>query len=632
MREETANGGRGALRALRWLGVAAGLTLTACASDGPRGLTAVAGGQAPLVEAKEKPQIDPAVKDGVARALKAIGQMGSAADPALLIGAGVGAGAGIGGAGTEGDEDAERDDAALEQARREAQLEALEQWLEPREESVHGEVLDFYATRDWTPAWVTSTEGRKRARALIGSACGVTGEGLDPSGWSLDEALARLEALERTDADGEGAVPAALEAELALTATFLRIVDDARHGQHDPASVRWLISREDGSRASPHRLLGALAHPERPPDARLPRPAHPQYARLLKARHALETVRARGGWPEVTPGSILKPGDEGPRVVELRRRLAASGELGEHSDTPVFDDALAEALKRFQRNRGLDEDGLVGTATLAALREPVEAQLERIAVNLERLRWLPWPIEGRHLVVNLPDYTLEAKEGARTLFTSPVVVGVEDWQTPIMVSNIVRVEVNPRWTVPPRMAREKIFPKYQASPEEAARGGMRVIDNESGEEVDPVSVDWEAAEPGRYRLVQRPGPGNPMGEVKLPMDNRLMIYLHGTNEPRAFEQSRRALSHGCVRVQALDEVSRFALPEEAHARYAQAREGRRETTLKLDTPLPVYFVYFTAWVDDDGTLQQREDVYGQDARLAKTMRPAEPAEAPRACR
>ncbi len=619
-------------RALGAVGLGLGLTLSGCASDGratpeaDRDMARVGAAGSEAAHRASRPRVDLQVREGVERALKEVGQAGA-------LSLAVGARTGVGGSGNAGDASREADAKAQQ---RDAQLAALSERL-PQDVSaeVRAQVLDFYSARDWSPAWVTSTDGHKRAQTLLQTACEAAAEGLDVGAWKLDDAKARLASVQ--SAHGPEAVPAAVEAELALTAAFLRVVDDLRHGQVDPERVRWLITAESESKSSgddAHALLGELVEKDvTKPKTVLEtvRPEHPQYARLLEAKRALEAVKAKGGWPQVSTGKMLKPGDEDPRVTELRKRLAASGELGEGADleSPLFDDALAEALKRFQRNRGLEEDGALGTATLTALREPVEKQLERIAVNLERLRWLPFGIEGRHLVVNLPDYTLEARDGDKTLFTSPVVVGVDDWQTPIMVSNIVRLEVNPRWTVPPRMTREKIFPKYQAAPDELPQS-MRIIDRETGDEVDPAEVDWESAEPGQYRFVQRSGPNNPMGGVKLAMDNRFMIFLHGTNEPQAFEQTRRALSHGCVRVKALDEVSRFALPDDEHARYDEARESGRETTLKLEEPLPVYFVYFTAWVDEEGTLQQRPDIYGRDARTAQAM--GERAGSPLACR
>jgi murein L,D-transpeptidase YcbB/YkuD len=501
--------------------------------------------------------------------------------------------------------------------------EAVALRLSDFDDQAREEVAAFYAARDAKPAWLNHEADRQKGRALLAAACQALDDGLDPSAWPVAAAGERLAA-----ASPGSSLEDLVDAELYLTATLLAYARDLRHGQVDPGEVRWRIDPEEAGQPPAHRvLLAALKSAD--PAAAL-RPAHPGYAPLRESLRELREVQSQGGWPEVDPGPVLEPGVEDERVAQVRARLAASGEWQGDTASPVFDEALQAAVLRFQANRGLEQDGKVGPETLRALREPVDAQVLRVRLNLERLRWLPDGIEGRHVVVNVPAYELEAKDGDRTVLQSPVVVGVSDWATPVMVSNIVRLEVNPEWRVPPRMTREEVFPKAQAEPSWVRRNNMQVIERATGRTVDPGEVDWENAGPSDYRFVQRAGPQNPMGEVKLAMDNRFSVYLHGTPDTEAFEQSGRALSHGCVRVKELDALTRFVLPRGDHRTYAQALETGEETWLELDAPVPVYFVYLTAWVAEDGTLQQRPDLYGRDRRLARAL--GEPDEDALACR
>ncbi len=479
------------------------------------------------------------------------------------------------------------------------------------DDAMREQVRAFYAARDGEPAWVDA-KSHERAQALLAAACDATTEGLDPTRWPLEDAQQTLQTHD-------------VASELFVTATLLQVAHDLRYGQVEPDDMRWNIERE---KRPPHELL-ADALEERDPAAAL-RPRHPLYAPLLEAAASLDQLAARGGWPKVSAGPVLEEGDEDPRVVEVKRRLAATGELEGDVDSPLFDADLAEALRTFQRRNGLEEDGKVGGNTQRALSATPADWAKQVRVNLERLRWLPEEIEGRHVVVNVAGYELEAKDGEKVLFRSPVVVGEAGWATPVMVSGIVRLEVNPKWNVPPRMTRERILPRVQEDPEYPLRNGMTVIDRTTGQAVDPRTVDWTVMEPGQHRFVQRAGPRNPMGEVKLAMDNRFQIYLHGTPEPEAFEQSRRALSHGCVRVKELDALSRFVLPRDVHGEYADALETGEEAWLELAEPLPVYFVYVTAWVDEGGTLQLRPDPYGRDRRLARAL--GAPDEGALACR
>jgi murein L,D-transpeptidase YcbB/YkuD len=291
---------------------------------------------------------------------------------------------------------------------------------------------------------------------------------------------------------------------------------------------------------------------------------------------------------------------------------------------------LRDAVKRFQAGNGLDEDGRVGNGTLAALNVPAVFRAAQIAANMERWRWMPPQFERRYIAVNVPDQSLAFVREGRAVLTSRVIVGRKASPTPITRSAIVAVVANPPWNIPGDIAARDLLPQLRKNPNYLALKHMVVTDGPQG---DPYgrTIDWRKIIPAEfpYAIRQLPGPDTALGALMLDSPNDFDVYLHDTPNKKWFESDEREISNGCVRVQQIFPLASLALTDDAAngvARLNQAVKSRETQRLALDSPLPVYFLYWTALAGPDGKVGFRPDIYGRDApliaRLTKAGRSA----------
>jgi murein L,D-transpeptidase YcbB/YkuD len=264
---------------------------------------------------------------------------------------------------------------------------------------------------------------------------------------------------------------------------------------------------------------------------------------------------------------------------------------------------------------------------------PADARIRQIAVNLERWRWLPRSLESRYLVVNAADATLAVIEDGRLRLASRVVVGDELHPTPVVRAEVGALVFNPPWTVPTSIVVEEFLPKLRANPRFLADNDIMILDRRQ----DPYGlvVDWTAVSAERFpfRLQQRPGGWNPLGRLRFASPNRFDVYLHDTPLPELFQRADRALSHGCVRVERARELAALVLAGQAAGRpeaVERAMAGGVTSVVAVARPLPVYLLYWTAFVDDEGRLQLREDPYDRDGRVAAALARSPFARAPAA--
>lgn len=340
---------------------------------------------------------------------------------------------------------------------------------------------------------------------------------------------------------------------------------------------------------------------------------------LAAARETLAAQVAAGGWPLVGSGETLRPGSADPRVPALRRRLAAGGErAGDDESGDLYGPELEAAVRRFQQRHGLLVDGIVGRATLAALDLPAADRLRQVDASLARRRQLPAELGERYLLVNLPAFRLEAVEKGRPVLAMDVVVGRPSMPSPEVVSQVTHLVVNPYWNVPASIASRELAPRESAEPGYLASLGIRVFAGPGGEgELAPEAIDWPAVTRGEQRLFLRqdPGPRNSLGRLSMLMPNDDDICLHDTPEKGAFARSRRALSHGCIRLGDAAALAAYLLRDEpawSVEALAAAIAGGKRREIRLPSPMPIYLVYWTAWIAADGELEFRDDVYRRD--------------------
>jgi murein L,D-transpeptidase YcbB/YkuD len=347
---------------------------------------------------------------------------------------------------------------------------------------------------------------------------------------------------------------------------------------------------------------------------------------------------AAGGWKPL-PRSVqgTRVGDAGPNVLALAERLTIGGDHGQPAGE-VFDPVLEAALKRFQRRHGLTQTGAVGPLTLRALNVPAAIRLRQLRATMARMANNGFPFPDKYVVVNIPAAIVEAVVGGQVARRHIAVVGRPDRPSPVLDSVIPLVTLNPTWTVPPGILRKDIMPKVRRNLGFLAQNNMRVFDA-AGNELDPASIDWSGNSGINFWVRQDPGPTNALGAVRIDMPNTRAVYLHDTPKKELFGNDLRFNSSGCARVQDVADLAAWLLDESGISRRDIQRgiDAERTINLRLVRPVPVAWVYLTAWGDDQGDVQFRDDVYGLDDSTSDVQattlaprppRPATVAQAP----
>jgi len=479
-------------------------------------------------------------------------------------------------------------------------------------------VAEFYAQRGFRPAWARP----EQAGALLALVEDSRTHGLDPADYH-GELLRRAAA--------GAAIGSAADRELVFTDALVRLAYHLRFGKANPRELYpdWNFSRTLGA-IEPVPALEALVASARLQEA-VERfgPRLVIYRDLRRALARYRASEAAGGWSQVPPGPTLDPGMRDPRTATLRARLAASGDLAEAdaAEPGLFDAPLEAAVRRFQLRHGLEDDGRVGRKTIAALNVGVVQRIDEIRANLERLRWVAQDIAGDFLVVDIAGFTASLYLDGSPAWHSRVVVGRPFRRTPAFRATMDHLVLNPTWTVPPTIFREDVLPKLVRDPGYLATHAMRVVDR-TGRPVDAAAIDWSAyrARGFPHEIVQAPGGGNPLGQVKFMFPNPHSVYLHDTPAKTLFEKAERAFSSGCIRIERPLELAALLLDDserwtaEALAAAIAGLVATGETlTVPVRRKVAVLLLYFTAAPYGDGDVQFRRDLYGRDARVLAAL-------------
>lgn len=467
-----------------------------------------------------------------------------------------------------------------------------------------------YVGENLSPYWLDDNGLNDRGQQALATLHGAQAHGISPNRYHVDD----IEALLVNDTSPEQLA----QADLLISAGLVHLAQDLNAGI---------------SKANWHDALGAT---DTRPDAATLWPAiytsdsladymqtqaphHTLYTSLQSALADYVAIAQRGGWPQIEAGPSLKPGMTDARTASLAKLLILTGDL--KSDTAPtgtrYEGALVEAVKHFQEHHGLEADGAVGPATLAALNVPVQQRIDQIRVTLDQLRQLPDALGDKYVLINLPAYRLSAVEHGKEVLNMNVVVGQPTRPTPGFTNAITQAVFNPTWSVPTRIAREDFPRKLQANPDFLAQNGFSVSQN--GVPVDVSEVNWQNV--SSYSLRQSSGHGNALGKIKFPLPDNQSVYLHDTAHRELFAQADRALSSGCIRLAHPEDLTQFVL---------NGNEGwdkeRIERTYAATTPrtvsvkaVPVYAVYWTAWADKEGTPYFYRDIYKRDGRVIAAL-------------
>ncbi len=482
----------------------------------------------------------------------------------------------------------------------------------------------LYKARNATPLWVENGKPNANARSLVDAIASADKEGLR----SADYDLAGLSsALRQTYDSGKVTVGKLAALELRLSGLYLEYGSDMLVGRVDPQLINDGFLAKTRRKTADSILLAAASEDKFAGMIGELRPRSRQYQALLDGLADYRAIADSGGWKEI-PGGAIKPGERSSRIMLLRARLAATGDLGSAKGDSVYDDELNTAVNHFRARHNLPPGKGVDKATLAALNVPVERRVEQIELNLDRLRWVPNDFGDRYVLVNIPEFQLHAFDGGKEVLTMRVVVGKDyEHATPVFADTISEVVFHPDWNVPKSIATKEIIPQVREDKDYLAEHGYEVVDREHPNvPLDPDDVDWDADTADFHYLIrQGPGERNALGNIKFLFPNRFAVYMHATPATGLFKERDRAASHGCVRLENPEAFARFVLAgnnEWDNARIHEALADTVQESVRVTNQVPVYLLYLTAF-PRDGQVQFRDDVYGSDRRaLARIKEPA----------
>ncbi|OVE81349.1 hypothetical protein BVY03_03960 [bacterium K02(2017)] len=354
------------------------------------------------------------------------------------------------------------------------------------------------------------------------------------------------------------------------------------------------------------------------------------YQKMRETLKYYKELKKQGEWTKLPKeGKKWIKGDTGPHIAALKSRLRRTGELTQKKSTDenLFDEELEIAVKKYQKQHGLNEDGVVGIYTWQGLNLSINDRILQLKTNMERYRWLPQSLGERHIFVNIPDYKIRVVEKGKTKLTLRGVVGNTKWRTPVFQDEMEFLVLNPRWNVPPKITKKETLPKIQKDPSYIEKMNFKVFKKENGKRVviDPKSVDWSQAQSSDYFFSQKSGSGNALGRIKFMFPNKYSIYIHDTPSKYLFKRDVRAYSHGCIRLEnplelAENLLEKIEKPQWDMSRLKKVIGTNQLKSVKLPKKVPIHLYYLTAWADEFGQMQYRKDIYGYDKKLARALK------------
>jgi L,D-transpeptidase YcbB len=486
----------------------------------------------------------------------------------------------------------------------------------------------FYEPAGYVPAWVQGGQLAPQVLPLVEVFKDAWKKGLDPEDYDASRWEERIRTLQ-----GSANGPVVARFDVAFTVSIMRYVSDLRIGRINPTHFKFGLSVEQKKYDLAEFLRDRIMTTSSP-GAVLDQ-VEPPFGGYRRTEQALiryiELARSDDGekLPEVT--KPIDPGQSYAGVPRLARFLRLVGDLPPDatlpSDTQTYSGPLVDAVKRFQRRHGLDDDGRLGPATIKQMNVPLQDRVRQLQLTLERWRWLPAEFSAPPIIVNIPDFRLRVlDENGKVTMDMRVVVGkAMRTQTPVFTRDMTYVVLRPYWNIPPSILRGEIIPALQRDRSYIAKKRFEVTTYDgkvvtSGEVSDEVLAQLRA---GKLTVRQKPGPTNALGLVKLMFPNEYNVYLHSTPSQELFSRSRRDFSHGCIRVEKPAELAAWALRNNSGWTLERVQQGMQsgkdDVTVSLVKKIPVFIVYGTALAYENGEVHFSDDIYGHDAQLAAAL-------------
>ena len=476
------------------------------------------------------------------------------------------------------------------------------------------DIAAFYQAYGYKSVWTgRSSRERSRRQALIKTLANASSHGLPAGRYDSAGLQAKMKAARGPRERGT--------VEVEISRVFLQYARDLQTGALIPSRVNSAIVRKVPYRdrtsylvnlvkSSPSEFFKALA------------PKTMEYDALLKEKLRLERLLGKGGWGTTVPAKSLKPGQSGASVVVLRNRLMLMGFM-KRSSIQTYDDDMKLAVQKFQAAHGLSTDGIAGPATMPEVNKSVQMRLRSVIVAMERERWFNRERGGRHILVNIPDFTVKIVDNNEVTFKTRSVVGaIGTDRSTVEFSDLMEyIVINPSWYVPRSIATLEFLPALQI---DSSSIPQIEITNEEGLVVDSANVNFSLfnAENFPFTMRQPPSKGNALGLVKFIFPNPYNIYLHDTPAKNLFSLEVRAFSHGCVRLADPFDFAYALLAKEVgnpKEFFQEQLATGEEQQVYLESSVPIHIIYRTAFTTAEGHTQYRRDIYGRDAQVWKAL-------------
>ena len=489
--------------------------------------------------------------------------------------------------------------------------------VNPISNSVSKEVVEFYSKRNNQLGWFNQNGMTCAAPNFHNQLQNYSRDFADNSlnNKALDVMMSSFEADEK---EFMSKIDDVEKLDLLLTVTFFKYAQKVYGGTTKSAfDYEWFIPRKkkDYQMVLDSLVSSALCE-------KLQEPLNQQYIRLKDKLRQYRIIQKKGGFPViVTTKKIFVVGQSDSSLLNIKQHLLLSGDLKINDKTIVYTDSLKTAVQLFQRRMGLLESGKIDKLTLQELNQPIDFRIKQMMVNMERLRWIPEKMESNYLLINIPEYRLHIFENEKQIWQTNVVVGKAVTKTSIFKGNLSQIILNPYWGIPTSIVRNEILPKLKRNANYLENNNMEAF---AGKEViNPNNINWDKyGDSVPFDFRQKPGKDNALGKMKFMFPNNYHIYLHDTPSKGHFGDTKRAFSHGCIRVENPKKLAMYLLKNQPvwnEQKVDEVLETDTQTGIKVKPSIPVYIAYFTAWVDVNGQLNFRHDLYDLDSKLSREV-------------
>lgn len=476
------------------------------------------------------------------------------------------------------------------------------------------DILRAYEENSYESLWIENGAATNRARSIVESIGRAPEHALHPE----DYAFSRLNAMPQS-----GSYKNLAAYEVQLSASLVAYAQHLNAGRLNPRSINRENVIYPEAISAARVLQQAKSTISIAAYLRLLAPRTPRYERLRIAFEGYRALGSRGGWDAIPEGEVLKPGMEDARVPALRKRLATSGDYIGNIENPstAYEGDIVDAVMYFQKRHGLEIDGVIGPNTLREINVPIEERIAMMEYNLERRRWMQNDYGNFYVFANLADQVLKVVDNEKTIHAELIQVGLPYHRTPVFTDEMEYIEINPYWNVPRSIAINELLPKLRRNASALNSQNFEVL--AGGNVVSTHAVAWNNYSKGHFpvRLRQKPGKGNALGRIKFMFPNSFSVYIHDTPSKSKFDRASRFFSHGCLRLRDPLKMAEVILGRQGWSRQKidAVVASRKRTVVRLEQKIPVHIAYMTAWVNKDGSIHFRRDVYGRDKIVANAL-------------